>query len=249
MTTGSRIMQRTRAGAVSFVSSLPGWGVLFTLLVIFSLSLFMVAGTAARLARSLEANIGRPGAIMILFATSLVFAWIAIHAGTLLSRYVFHLFPLRVSGAKRIGCLIWIVLLGPGLILMSKPPSPKALEETPKLFWAFADMTVFCFPLFVAALVFSLSRRYGGRAPHLRLPYLLFLRRFGTFSDREVARAVLSAASGGLTVAFLVSPERRVVSWDPLLSALLAIASSIRLKQPLSISYPLLRSGRRMCGS
>jgi hypothetical protein len=188
---------------------------LFGLGVLVFISLSFFGGFSLRILDYIKRREGADylGVAVVVCAIAATW-WLAINSGALLARYVFHLFPLRVSGRRRFGCVAVIMLGGPLLLIsavsiFTEDSAVEALRDAPHLV-QLSHSTILLIPTIALGwLLLTLFRRYAFVPPHLRGGFLLFLRRFESFSDREVVKTVISASRGLLPVVFLVSKRRR----------------------------------------
>lgn len=74
-----------------------------------------------------------------------------------------------------------------------------------------------------AAVVFEFTRRHLWPQQLLERPFVLFLRRFSTFSDRVLFGAILRSVPAGCPVAVLTATRSRAGDWNPFVVAVAGI--------------------------
>ncbi len=81
--------------------------------------------------------------------------------------------------------------------------------------------------------------RHRRRRAFLDRPFVLFLRRFSTFSDRTVIALILRQAKAGVPIVFLTPTRSRPKDWDPFIVGF----AGLKLMHPLS-SVPMVLRAR-----
>jgi hypothetical protein len=157
------------------------------------------------------------------------------------ARVLLKMFPLEALGARR-----WNVIAGSSLMLTGMAAGfaiyegPRFDVQFPRVAW-WLIFHLGLFPLWLslsAPLILTLGAHVGGVARVTRRPFILFLRRFSSFSDKALLRILLRGAPPGVPVLFLTTPSHDPTSWDPLVVGF----AGVRLRNPVS-SMPLhLRS-------
>ena len=144
------------------------------------------------------------------FFGPLLVVWSAIlgfYGAVALSRFGMQLLPLRADGKVRLFVVIvlvsFLMLIIAYSISSGKFHSHGAINDGQSL------MNLGPLLLISIRQVFDKIR--------LQRPYILFLRRFGSYSDRSLVAAILRAAPRGIPVVFLVGNSVGFRAWDPLL--------------------------------
>lgn len=83
-------------------------------------------------------------------------------------------------------------------------------------------------------LLLSVSRRHNTNLLDGNTPFVLFLRRFNGYGDRSMLVSVLRKSEPGVPVAFLISPQNKLVTRDPFLTLL----AGFNVKHPF-LSMPI----------
>jgi formylglycine-generating enzyme required for sulfatase activity len=136
--------------------------------------------------------------------------------GVPIGRFFLRVLPPRLSGERRIGALVTVTIVAiagvANAFYRSSLVTGIALIDNASVlqtfvFFSYASIS-FCFLLVFAAP--HLSPR-----SFLEKPFILFLRRFSTFSDRSIQNALLKVSPVGKSVAFLTSTQSKAGDWDP----------------------------------
>jgi hypothetical protein len=136
-----------------------------------------------------------------------------------------------------IGIFIFVMLLGVTLGIVAGARETTTWDQ-PLIFAGVAVGALF-FILWVAGAVGPLILRHGRPQAFLDRPFVLFLRRFSTFSDRAVVALILRQAKAGVPVVFLTPTHSKPRDWDPFLVGF----AGLKLLHPLG-SVPMLLRAR-----
>jgi hypothetical protein len=93
--------------------------------------------------------------------------------------------------------------------------------------------------IWVIGAVGPLILRHIKPSAFLHCPFVLFLRRFSTFSDRTLAALILKEAKDGVPVVFLTPARSRPKDWNPFLVGF----AGLKLRHPLR-SVPIVLRAR-----
>ena len=96
-----------------------------------------------------------------------------------------------------------------------------------------------CSILWATGAVGPLLVRHRRPRAFLESPFVLFLRRFSTFSDRTIVALVLRQAKAGVPVVFLTPTHSRPKDWDPFVVGF----AGLKLQHPLR-SVPMILRAR-----
>jgi hypothetical protein len=96
-----------------------------------------------------------------------------------------------------------------------------------------------CTILWTTGAVGPLLVRHRRPRAFLESPFVLFLRRFSTFSDRTIVALVLRQAKAGVPVVFLTPTHSRPKDWDPFVVGF----AGLKLQHPLR-SVPMVLRAR-----
>jgi len=99
--------------------------------------------------------------------------------------------------------------------------------------------SISCFLLWAIGAFGPLIRHHRKPRSFLERPFVLFLRRFSTFSDRSVIAMVLKQAKRGVPVVFLTPTSSQPGDWDPFLVGF----AGFKMLRPLS-SVPIVLRAR-----
>lgn len=154
-------------------------------------------------------------------------------AGIILTRFLIRVFPLQRSQRRRWILPIAILLIGAGFTVQTvylnlHPITDPLLPLPPRPFARFTGLVVMWAQLIVAARVYF--RTYID----IERPYILFLRRFRSFSDRAMYRALLTSAPSGVPIVALVPTKGGPRDFDPVVIGF----TGFRWRHPFS-SMPL----------
>lgn len=177
-----------------------------------------------------------------------------------LARYNLRVFPPRVQGRPRyllvafyaagfvysVGAFLWSLLGAPDAAIASfgggagHESVPDALADqfamfaSPALYAGNAGFLIG----YLSGLVVPFCLRQLHPRAFLDGPFVVFLRRFSTFSDREVLRKVLRAVPPGTPVAMLTATGSRAGDWNPFLIGF----AGLKIRQPIRSMPIILRS-------
>lgn len=144
--------------------------------------------------------------------------------GISFGRFLLRVLPLHTDGRRRTGVLILGLLVsvawlgGFSMFLIKGGPEPRPGQDA---IW----LTSTSFDERLTGFLATVTWWFGAFVPFLgrhltprsmvRRPFIAFLRRFSTFSDRSVVSAVLNCSPAGQPVAFLTPTARGVQDWNP----------------------------------
>jgi len=180
---------------------------------------------------------GPPREVMVVLhvAALAVAAAAGIWAGVPITRYLLRAFPLRADGRRRLGCAVMLGLFAVGstilvlfLFNLGYTDVDRPANLRPKPFPTLIGLVISMGQIAVALRV------YASRHDRLERPYILYLRRFNTFSDRVVYQAVLSGAPSGHPVVTLVRASGGPRDFNPWTIGF----AGFRFRQPVA-SLPL----------
>jgi hypothetical protein len=141
--------------------------------------------------------------------------------------------PPHLSGKIRIIPLGLLILIASGTALV-------IADLLPELHIYLSDQLLFVGSTVVwlaGALILVGSRQLRPRA-FLDKPFVLYLRRFSTSSDRAVISVVLKASPSGVPVVFLTPTRTRAGDWNPFLIGF----AGIRVRNPFRSTPIILRA-------
>src|SRR5215831_6142719 len=130
-------------------------------------------------------------------------------------------------------CLVWFSNLIVAIFLFSEGTWYQASEDT-----AVAVGRLFVI-LWAIGAVGPLILRHGRPRAFLHRPFVLFLRRFSTFSDRTLVAVILRQAKPGVPVVFLTPTRSRPKDWNPFVVGF----AGLKLLHPLR-SVPMVLRAR-----
>jgi hypothetical protein len=139
--------------------------------------------------------------------------------------------------APLIGIFIFLPLIGATLGVVAGARETTTWDQ-PVIFAGVAVGALF-FILWVAGAVGPLILRHGRPQAFLDRAFVLFLRRFSTFSDRTVEALILREAKAGVPVVFLTPTHSKPRDWDPFLVGF----AGLKLLHPLR-SVPMVFRAR-----
>lgn len=156
-------------------------------------------------------------------AALILSALISLPAATALARFALRTYPinLSISGTKfHLGLVVALSLgiLGYGFSVdwptTLLPPSASEGNTESFVLWCvelclFSAMT----GLWFGAIAIAINT-YGRNTNSPERPYVLFLRRFSTFSDRVLIAEIIKATPSGMHCAFITSPGTSPANWD-----------------------------------
>jgi hypothetical protein len=127
--------------------------------------------------------------------------------------------------------VMFLILIGPDFANL------RDLDEDSR----FAGLAggIFFIILWVIGAVGPLILRHGRPRAFLHRPFVLFLRRFSTFSDRTLVALILRQAKAGVPVVFLTPTRSRPKDWNPFLVGF----AGLKLRHPLR-SVPMVLRAR-----
>jgi hypothetical protein len=205
---------RTRAIVEAFQRALT---ILVGLLLLFAVGMISqnLAGAVVVLPLVVAGKLSyAPDTFVTLFYVVVAASVTGIYGGIPVTRFLIRLFPLQVAGRRRWGCLtslLVVAVLMTALLAQSvfdptfKPYLPKPPHWSARL----AGLIV------VWVQVLMAMRIYGTHHAAVGKPYILYLRRFKTFSDRVVYRFLLSATPAGARLVTLVPKTGGPRDYDP----------------------------------
>ncbi len=210
----AHIVRGTSRLVTSIASSIPGLG----LLLVYGWMLAFAAPGLAAVLFAVAVPVGGDPQRMVGFVALAALPVALVTAPSLaaaVARYVNHLVPVRADGRKRpLGVALVVALAALGVVAawVAVVVVPARWSDLPpRIVHAFVAVPVLAF---FACELLMLGRTFLG--PTVPDRYVLFLRRFQSFSDREVVASVLRATSGRLPVVLLLSPVRGPGNWDPM---------------------------------
>ena len=127
--------------------------------------------------------------------------------------------------------LVWLVDIE--IAVDSWAESEHGKEDAAKV------VTVLFVIFWVIGAVGPLILRHVRPGAFLHRPFVLFLRRFSTFSDRTLVALILKEAKDGVPVVFLTPARSRPKDWNPFLVGF----AGLRLRHPLR-SVPIVLRAR-----
>jgi hypothetical protein len=131
-------------------------------------------------------------------------------------------------------CIFFVLLAG----TMGVVAGAREMWDKPLILAAVAGGVLFLILWTIGAVGPLILRRNSPRA-FLDRPFVLFLRRFSTFSDRTVVALILRQAKAGAPVVFLTPTLSRPKDWDPFLVGF----AGLKLLHPLR-SVPMVLRAR-----
>jgi hypothetical protein len=167
---------------------------------------------------------------------------VSFYASLPIVRISLRLFPIRIEGKRRVGCLVVlvIVLLMFGVFYYVLIGLMSVTAQDGASYTPFA--AIGC-EIGVAASMIAIVYWRSTRA--LKKPFLLYLRRFSSFADREVASIVLRNRPIDLPVAMLVSTRGSSADWNPFILGF----SGLKLSHPIASIPIYLASGEAWEGA
>jgi hypothetical protein len=144
----------------------------------------------------------------------------ALSSGVPFGRFLIRVLPPRFSGARRtvafwiVGALAILVIIWDLRFVMA-----ALTLGSSDLLPAIIALALFCVPpaAWLLGATGPLVLRHRHPRAFLDRPYVLFLRRFSTFSDRSILGLVLRQAPAGKPIVFLTSARSQPGDWNPFL--------------------------------
>ena len=130
-------------------------------------------------------------------------------------------------------CIFFVLLMEPIAVVTGRETWDKPL------IWAAVAGGALFLILWTIGAVGPLILRHNSPRAFLARPFVLFLRRFSTFSDRAVVALILRQAKAGVPVVFLTPTLSRPKDWDPFLVGF----AGLKLLHPLR-SVPMILRAR-----
>jgi hypothetical protein len=156
-------------------------------------------------------------------------------AGVPVARYLLRAFPLRPEAGRRWGCALMLLLSVVAgvvavvyLFALGYSDTDRPADLRPRAIPTLIGLIIFVSQMALALRVYASSR------DRLDKPFIVYLRRFRSFSDRVVFQAVLEAAPAGVPVATLVRTSGGPRDLNPWMIGF----SGYRFRRPLA-SVPL----------
>lgn len=164
-----------------------------------------------------------------LSVVGLVAPFIVLLLGVALGRFLLRALPPRLSERTRLGwygtigaialCVVFIGVLVLGVfqflaISLVDQSTSKPLDDTDL---AIIGVSTLLAMLYMGCAIGPLILRHQKPRAFLDRPFVLFLRRFSTFSDRSVIVMVLKQAASGVPVVFLTPTLSQPGDWEPFL--------------------------------
>jgi hypothetical protein len=162
-----------------------------------------------------------------LFGLGVACAFIVLASGLGLGRFVLRAVPLRyLEGAHRgwfdairavllCFCLGSVLVFAAGMFSLASGGDNATSNMTDQTQLAGFGMSAILAVLCVCCVAVLLVLHYRKPRGFLDRPFVLFLRRFSTFSDRAVIGLILNKAPSGVPVVFLTPIISRPADWDP----------------------------------
>ncbi len=161
---------------------------------------------------------------------SILISTLAVYGGVVSGRFLLRAAPPRLSGKIRISLIVLLVLLALALALvMIYLLSEMYIDLHYKIIFCASSI------LWLSGVFVPLGSRHLRPRAFLDKPFVLYLRRFSTFSDRAVISVVLKASPSGVSVVFLTPTRTRAGDWNPFLIGL----AGIKMRNPFR-SIPII---------
>lgn len=175
-------------------------------------------------------NLAEPGSDVADFAGRLTGAGllgllIVLVLGVSLGRFLLRALPPRLSERTRGGrfgtigavalCAVFVGLLvvWASMLAITQSDSTDSILSDPAL--ASVGFSIVLAMFYMSCAIYPVILRHWKPRAFLERPFVLFLRRFSTFSDRAVISLVLREAASGVPVVFLTPEISRPGDWDP----------------------------------
>jgi hypothetical protein len=226
----------------SIAATIVGWLVLETICSFFvSLSLFFSILTGLFVTLLIgedSASISMAGQFLSCIVVAVLAVLASMPASTALARFTLRNYPIDLGLSKseqhrRVlkGILLGIVIFFSLIVLKLDFKTLTQIPVDKKLF--FLWLQNFCLVVANTSMLvgaFWITIIVQIRHSHLiAQPYLLFLRRFNSFSDRVLMGEILRSTPPGFHPTFIVSPENKAANWDFWVWAF----SGLRFRHPL----------------
>ena len=136
-----------------------------------------------------------------------------------------------------VGIVLLVISLQAWLLLVAS--SPESITMTPISEASRRQWLITAIPpsIWAVGALGPLWRRYARVDAVLRAPFVLFLRRFSTFSDRAVVSLVLREVRSGTPVVFLTATHSQARDWNPFVVGF----SGLKMRHPLRSTPMVLR--------
>lgn len=166
-------------------------------------------------------------------------------------RFLLRAIPPRLHGTSRIRMAVVAILLCGGfsailvfnvfliILQISGTAGPQTVSGVPTVFAGQFLVSVIPVMIWIIGALWTLLRRHRNPRAFLERPYVLFLRRFSTFSDRTLIALVLRKAAPGVPVVFLTPTHSRPGDWDPFIVGF----AGLKLTHPVR-SVPIVLRAR-----
>lgn len=143
-----------------------------------------------------------------------VLAVVSFPIGIVFSRFLLRALPVRADGQRRIYlvCIVGAVFLI-GIVLLTAILFAIPIDSAAPDGYPPGSAVAFIAWMLGAGIPFMM--RHIAPRHFLSRSYVLFLRRFYSFSDRVIVGAVLKAAPAGSPVTFLLAPLSTAGDWNP----------------------------------
>jgi len=217
--------QRRYGNAIKLLSYLSATWCGIAIVAVGALS---VASTGSQICKTLvEPHANADEFAGELFGAGLVGSFIILVLGVALARFLLRALPPPFSERAHRGwfdtigvialsaVFIGLIVLGVYEFLLASlidAPTPILLNETGL---ASIGVSALLAALYTSCAIGPLILRHWKPRTFLDRPFVLFLRRFSTFSDRAVIHLVLKQAASGVPVVFLTPRLSRPGDWDP----------------------------------
>ena len=249
---GIDMLHITRHTVRYLLDRLPSWGAA-AMCVMFTVYLTLLFSVPAFLVRIAGGVVPHPALAALAAVAGAVLSF---YAGLVLSRTLLRALPSRLSGRRRKGVLtllVFIALVELAMVVAvvaprdqvrrpdsSGTPAPQVAPWEARIDRAMAApafglSNVIGLGAFGVGVLLPVFLRHLRPRVFLHRPFVLFLRRFSTFSDRAVIATLLRATPPGTPVVFLTPTRSRPADWNPFMVAL----SGFKLRRPIR-SMPII---------
>ena len=242
---------------VKFLSLLSATLCGFVLLVLgafclYNLGMVVFFGVSPALSSSPD-PLGLTLIVVAVMPLLLIWGFFAFCLGIAFGRFLLRVMPPPLFGLIRrrqiaaiavslgvtvISYLILTAVFRTLLFSAASPPEGTATSDVVLLALALAG-SAFCTIPWAIGAVGPLLLRHRTSGAFLERPFVLFLRRFSTFSDRTITALVLRQARAGIPVVFLTPTHSRPRDWDPFIVGF----AGLKLLHPLR-SVPMIIRAR-----
>jgi len=195
-------------------------------IVIMVVSSFWIASTGSQTWKELvDPGSGVDDFVGRLTAVGVIGSFIVLALGVSLGRFLLRALPPRFSERARRGWLgtigaitlcaviVGLLVLGLSVFAILRPDSPAPILSDPAL--ASVGLSFLLAVFYMSCAIYAVILRNWKPRAFLDRPFVLFLRRFSTFSDRAMVSLVLREAASGVPVVFLTPEVSRPGDWDP----------------------------------